>query len=886
VYRTWFPCYKFKDERLLVNITGSRPKEKATMLEKECGSLLSRLDPASGSKFVTCPKVQEQFTFREPIWISFWTSLGALGTILTLFGLTKMAAIASLAKRPQRTVSASKESIFHNESYKRLMDAFCRSNFCDVSAMAIPEKIDEKGTDRFSCSSKPDYTPAVPRSSKNVNFRYYKEHPLGLILFYSMIAFTLYLQIFLALNVSDYYGSWFTQNIRFFKSDYLLAYSFIAVWHIMVFILFAWKIIGVASIRAFCRIPVKDVSEAEYVVVSRYIDRDGNGVSEETGFLKYAFAMVHWLELKADQLFNFSLEVKEHKIQISPNINVPHFYDQCIRYVYSPITHEFRAYPYSVGNSLMSLSRSSANSFDQGGLCEEEVNNRIDLVGCNEIRIPKQSFLQLWMEELSGWFYLYQGSCLWVWYWFAYFKMGLVLTSVITFASLVKTRVRFTAKNRIQMLAVMNSNSTVLRDHNWVTVSSRDVVPGDIIAIESGLVSVDVLLCHGQAVLDESCLTGESRPIRKFPLPSVLSEDEMFSSTDHKRHVLLAGTTILQSDRGSYGFVLKTNVGTSRGQVIQKMIHPKPMKFVFDEQLKVVLAVMLVWGILCFSMVIFMMGLSYSSWFYAIFIISEVISPLLPAVLVAGQSVAADRLVKNHNIFCIDLPRIAMSGKTQIFCFDKTGTLTKEGLDLWCCVPGELPFIGDSMKEFSELNSQLKLGLATCHSVSSHGGQMLGNPVDVAMIQYTKCSLQDEVASSESEDVCGKILKRHEFVHAKQTMGVVVEDYSSASLKVFVKGSYERVRNACDPSTIPSWYDEAARSFAKLGGYVLAIGFRELPDSMTKSESMSLERAEIEKDLRFLGLIVFRNCLKPDSKDAILELQRGLCRTVMVCGST
>ena len=50
------------------------------------------------------------------------------------------------------------------------------------------------------------------------------------------------------------------------------------------------------------------------------------------------------------------------------------------------------------------------------------------------------------------------------------------------------------------------------------------------------------------------------------------------------------------------------------------------------------------------------------AWFYSMFAISQLVSPLLPAALVVGQSVAARRL-RQKNIFCVDLPRILMEGK-------------------------------------------------------------------------------------------------------------------------------------------------------------------------------------------------------------------------------
>ena len=46
----------------------------------------------------------------------------------------------------------------------------------------------------------------------------------------------------------------------------------------------------------------------------------------------------------------------------------------------------------------------------------------------------------------------------------------------------------------------------------------------------------------------------------------------------------------------------------------------------------------------------------------------------------------------------------------------------------------------------------------------------------------------------------------------------------------------------------------------------------------------ALSRDAVEQDLAFLGLIVFRNELKSDSRDAILALKQGYVRPVMVTG--
>ena len=55
------------------------------------------------------------------------------------------------------------------------------------------------------------------------------------------------------------------------------------------------------------------------------------------------------------------------------------------------------------------------------------------------------------------------------------------------------------------------------------------------------------------------------------------------------------------------------------------------------------------------------------------------LNPLLPVALIAGQSVAARRLMK-HGVFCVDPKRIAVCGKIRLAAFDKTGTLTQNDM--------------------------------------------------------------------------------------------------------------------------------------------------------------------------------------------------------------
>ena len=276
------------------------------------------------------------------------------------------------------------------------------------------------------------------------------------------------------------------------------------------------------------------------------------------------------------------------------------------------------------------------------------------------------------------------------------------------------------------------------------------------------------------------------------------------------------------------------------------------------------------------------------SWFYGMFGISQVLSPLLPAVLVIGQSVSSERL-RSKGIMCLDLNRITLAGKVKVFCFDKTGTLTKDGIE----------FIGshevvksknsisfnDVSYDFKFFSSTLQLAMQTCHSISIVQNEHVGNFVDVEMFKNTKASINQKstlLINTNFSSEPMRVLKRYEFNHSHAYMSVVTQDYVTGQIFVFAKGSFEKIGELVDPASLPVNYYEIAKEHASAGYYVLAVASNKLDTSPAKLVDQS--RDYLEAGMSFVGFMLFRNELKSDTSQALRELREAGCRNIMITG--
>jgi cation-transporting P-type ATPase 13A2 len=135
----------------------------------------------------------------------------------------------------------------------------------------------------------------------------------------------------------------------------------------------------------------------------------------------------------------------------------------------------------------------------------------------------------------------------------------------------------------------------VLRNGFWGTISSAELVPGDIYEISDPYLTIfpcDALLLTGDAIVNESMLTGESVPVSKLPCRRneelhVLSLTKTIPP-ELAKHFLYSGTRIVRVRRGTekdagvaIAMVIRTGFNTTKGSLVRSMLFPRPNKFLF-----------------------------------------------------------------------------------------------------------------------------------------------------------------------------------------------------------------------------------------------------------------------------------------------------------------
>jgi Ca2+-transporting ATPase len=552
----------------------------------------------------------------------------------------------------------------------------------------------------------------------------------------------------------------------------------------------------------------------------------------------------------------------------------------------------------------------------QGGLTTVEAHSRLEKYGPNEL------------EEKGGrtvWHILWEqvSSVMIVILLIAgvlalLFKGGggppidaIAIFSIVVLFVVLGVMQEYRAQKAIAALKQMSSPTVkVVRDGLVQEMSARDLVPGDLVKLETGsVVPADCRIVESVNLrIQEAALTGESESIEKFP---GALEGEDLSLGDRKNMGYMG--TFASYGRGE-ALVVETGMRTELGKIasmIQNVRHEEtPLQKKLDKLGKTLAVIALVVAVVVALTGVYIEGRTWAEVLIIAIAISVAIVPEgLPAVQTFSLAIGAQRMVRRKALIR-KLPAVETLGSVTVICSDKTGTLTQnkmtvtalETLDLRV-EPGMQSRHYDLEQGQTSLAALVAGGGLCCDAVLSPDGETgIGDPTEVALAvaahRYSlgRTDLETvlprvaEIPFDSDRKLMTTIHKLPEGGSMPTTISAMAAGLDGCPYAAFTKGAADNMLAICDRvfsvgQVQPLTDEDCARihaansKMASNGIRVLGVGYRGIPDLSENDHP-----GKVERDLVFLGLVGMIDPARPEAKDAVAKCRTAGIRTIMITG--
>ncbi len=579
----------------------------------------------------------------------------------------------------------------------------------------------------------------------------------------------------------------------------------------------------------------------------------------------------------------------------------------------------------------------------QHGLTEAQVHERQAQFGLNELQeAPRRGFWQMLLDQFNQFLILILIaaaiiSALIGWREFnrtgnaTEFIDAAAIMAIVVLNAILGVVQEGRAEQALATLKKMAApNARVLRDGHVITIPARELVPGDMVILETGnYVPADVRLVESVNLrIEEASLTGESVPVSKDARELLPAE-----TTVGDRHNLAFMSTLVTYGRGQ-GVVVATGMNTEIGKIATMLQEykeePTPLQVKLDHLGRLLgIAALVICGLVGLIGVIrdTQLGVLFTDGFRAYFALEDTVPKLvemfmvavslaiaavpegLPAVVTICLALGMQEMVKRHALIR-RLPAVETLGSATAICSDKTGTLTQNEMTavqmyvdrtlLTITGEGYRPegeFLDEdqpvSLVGYPGMRLLLRAGLlcndARLEQISHNGStawRIAGDPTEGAFIvAAAKAGYWQEELGREYPR-----LAEIPFDSERKRMTTFHPDPRYGDYVAYMKGAPDIVLGLCnhvleDGVIRPLTWErrqnilEENEALAANALRVLGVAFRPL-----KQVPDNPQPEEVERDFVFIGLLGMIDPPRPEVKPAVQTARRAGIESVMITG--
>lgn len=544
---------------------------------------------------------------------------------------------------------------------------------------------------------------------------------------------------------------------------------------------------------------------------------------------------------------------------------------------------------------LQELEKSLATDLSRG-LSSSEASARLKKYGPNELKEKKKRTpLMMFFDQFKDFMILVLIAAAIISGIVGELKDTIVIAVIIFLNAIIGFIQEYRAEKAIAALKIMSApNATALRDGVPVNIPAAEVVPGDLILLESGkIVPADLRLVEVvQLKIEEAALTGESLPVEK---ESKRISEEMLPLGDRKN--MAYKSTIVVYGRGK-GIVVSTGMETELGKIATMLQEEEEVKTPLQKRLakfgqKLALVVLAICAI------VFITGLRRGEPLTLMFltVISLAVAAIpeaLPAVVTISLALGAKKMVK-QNALIRKLPAVETLGSVTYICSDKTGTLTLNRMsveEIYAngeIIKSDSAFVATSAKETKwkieskEKYSTLFRAMAISNDATvNKDKQIIGDPTEVALYRVA------ENAGFRKEELIKDFPRLAEipFDSERKCMTTFHKNPQGGFLS-FTKGALEILLEKSENILTNNQIKEIDRNeVCSLSERMAGDGLRILAFAMRHWDTLpsKIVPEEVENKLTLLGFVGIMDPPREETKEAVSLCKSAGIKPVMITG--